>query len=233
MSQNSSEEEQIVALKAFWEDYGNFILTAVLAASMAFAGWRYWQVHQRQHHEEMSLHFQQVMMDYQRAQGKTDPGLNTALQADAQKLIAMDPQCAYADMTRWVLARVAVGHGDLQEATRQLQAVLAHKTEAQMAALTHLRLAQVDIAAGKAPEAIVQLKAVTDKAYQASRLELEGDAWMAEHKPDQAKTAYTQARDAMESAQLPQRPLLNMKMADLGVKPVDPPVATAPGVPAS
>lgn len=224
-----SEEEQIESLKAFWEDYGNAILSLLLIASVAFAGWRYWQVHQRKIEEEGAMHFQQVMMDYEQDQAG-DTAHNTTLQSDAHKLIASQPNSGYANLARWMLARKAVDHGDLNEAAKQLNEVLTHTPDADVAALTHLRLAQVLLAQGQTDAALKQAQATTDPAYRASSLELQGDAWVQAKNMDKAHAAYQAARDALVAAKLPPRPLLNMKMADLGIKPQDVP---AQGVPAS
>ncbi len=233
-----SEEEQIAALKDFWDDWGNLILTVALVISAGFAGWRYWQVHQRHHREELSSAFQRVMIDYQHLQAasasdKTSTE-NTALHADAERLIQMDSASGYADLTRWLLARVAVDHQDYQEARHQLQHVLDHNPESQIAQLTQLRMAAVDIAAGQPAQALRDLQQIKDAAYDASKKELEGDADLANHQPELARAAYQAADQALLRDKLPPRPLLNLKMADLGIAPLQKTTSVAPqGAPAS
>ncbi len=233
-----SEEEQIAALKDFWEDWGNLILTIALVISAGFAGWRYWQVHQRHHREELSMAFQRVMVDYQHIQTEASSDkattANTALHADAERLIQLDSGSGYADLSHWLLARVAVDHQDYKEARHQLQLVFDHHPEDQIAQLTALRMASVDIASGQPAQALQDLQKVHDAAYDASRKELEGDADLANHQPELARAAYQAADQALVRDKLPPRPLLNLKMADMGIAPSQKTTSVVPeGAPAS
>ena len=37
------EQEQVAELKAWWRQHGNLIVSALLAAALAFAGWQGWR----------------------------------------------------------------------------------------------------------------------------------------------------------------------------------------------
>ena len=41
------EQEKLEELKAWWRQYGNLILMAIIAASLAVAGWGGWRWYQR------------------------------------------------------------------------------------------------------------------------------------------------------------------------------------------
>jgi predicted negative regulator of RcsB-dependent stress response len=43
MALDLEEQEQVAELKAWWKQHGNFIVTVILAAALAFAGWQGWR----------------------------------------------------------------------------------------------------------------------------------------------------------------------------------------------
>ncbi len=217
-----TEEEQIETLKHFWDDYGNALLSLLLLAAIAFAGWRFWQRHEDQVALEAATRYQHVLMDAQaaqQAQGSQAKAANTLFQSDASQLLQATPDSGYAALTRLLLARAAIDHGDLTEADRQLSQLLTHRPEAMLAAVARLRLAQVKLAEHQVQDALAVLAEVKDPAFAASVLELRGDAYQQLNQTDAARQAYLQAKDRLQAAHQPARPLLDMKMADLGVAP--------------
>ena len=42
MAYDLEEQEQLASFKAFWNQYGNFLLTVVTVVLLAIAGWRGW-----------------------------------------------------------------------------------------------------------------------------------------------------------------------------------------------
>lgn len=217
-----TEEEQIETLKHFWDDYGNALLTLLLLVAIAFAGWRFWQRHQNQLAVEAATRYQHVLMDAQaaqQAQGDQAKAANTLFQSDAAQLLRARPDSGYAALTRLLLARAAIDHGDLQEADHQLTQLLAHRPEAMLAAVARLRLAQVKLAEHQVQDALAMLQQVKDPAFAASVAELRGDAYVQMNQAPQARQAYLQAKERLQATHQPARPLLDMKMADLGVAP--------------
>ncbi len=217
-----SEEEQIETLKQLWNDYGNALLTVLLVAALGFAAWRLWQRHENQQALEAATRYQHVLMDAQaaqQAQGDQSKAANTLFQSDAQQLLTAMPDSAYAALTRLLLAQTAVSHADMIEADRQLTQLLEHHPAADLAAIARLRLAQVKLAEQQVPAALSVLDQVQGAAYAASVAELRGDAYVQMNRSDDARRAYTQARDLIHAAHQSPRPLLEMKMADLGVRP--------------
>ncbi|MGH6623329.1 MAG: YfgM family protein, partial [Burkholderiaceae bacterium] len=48
MAYDLQEQEQLAEFKAWWQKYGNFILTAVTVALLAFAGYNGWRWYERE-----------------------------------------------------------------------------------------------------------------------------------------------------------------------------------------
>lgn len=216
-----SEEEQLQSLKHFWEDYGNAVMVAAIVILAAFTGWRYWNMQQAKVAQESSGAYQHVLEDFQRIQNVTEPNADTtALQRDAHALMTNHPESVYAQMSGLLLARRAVDVGDMKEAEKQLRWVVEQKPVEEIRIMANLRLARVLLAKGDAKGALALLDKIDNAGFAPSVQEMRGDALLADKRPDEARQAYTKARDALVAAKLPRRPILEVKMADLGVKPV-------------
>jgi predicted negative regulator of RcsB-dependent stress response len=44
MALDLEEQEQLAELKSWWRAHGNLVIGVIVAAMLAFAGWRYWNV---------------------------------------------------------------------------------------------------------------------------------------------------------------------------------------------
>src|SRR5438105_1214457 len=47
MALDLEEQEQVAELKAWWNQHGNLIVSAITAAALAFAGWQGWRWYER------------------------------------------------------------------------------------------------------------------------------------------------------------------------------------------
>lgn len=218
---NYTEEEQLETLKNFWTDYGTAILVGIAVALAALAGWKYWQNDQLRAQQAASAQYQQVIELYQKSLENSSSGpANTAFQAAARKLMDEHGERAYGQMIGLLVAKRAVDSGDLKEAEKNLSWVLEKKPEEGMRIVTTIRLARVLFAKGDNKAALALLDKETDPAFAATVQELRGDVLVAEKKLDEAATAYKKASEAV-AAEKGSRPLLEIKMADLGLKPAE------------
>ena len=220
MSQH--EEEQIENLKRFWQDYGTPILVGVAIAVSVFAGWRYWQAEKLNSATKAATVFQDMLGAAQRSQlNPDDKAASTDVQRLAKSLKDDYAGTPYAISAAMLQARHAIDRGDNKDAEKQLRWVLDQKPAEGIRVLATTRLARV-LAAGKQHDAAIALL-VKEKAagFEPTLEELKGDIYQAQGKLEEARKAY-QAASAALLARDERSPVLELKMADVGVAPPAP-----------
>ncbi len=214
-----SEEEQVERLKRFWVDYGTAILLGSALALAVFAGWRYWQKSTVESATEAANLLREVLTSSQSLQANpADKTANTELQSKAKKLqdeFAKTPHALHAGL---LLAKQAVAAGDLKEAEKQLNWVLERKPETGLRVLATVRLAQVLVAKNDLAAALALLDKENEPAFAPTLEESRGDILKAQGKLEDARKAY-QAADTALALRNESRPILEMKMADVGLSP--------------
>jgi predicted negative regulator of RcsB-dependent stress response len=115
------------------------------------------------------------------------------------------------------LAKRAIDLKDLKEAEKQLRFVLTQKTDDGLKSIATLRLASVLAEAGDTKAALAALNGDTNPAFIPSREELRGDLLKQTGDVAGAQKAYQAAAKVLVERQEP-RPVLEMKMADVGLE---------------
>lgn len=201
----NSEQDQVEALKAWWDKNGKLVIVGVIALLVAVFGWRSWQDHQVQTAEAASVAYYQM--------------LETAAQDSAtameigRHIVGEFSATAYAPMASMMLARLSVEQGDLAAAAAHLQGVAQQKRMPELQILARLRLAQVMFAQGEPEQAMAQLQGDAG-SLQAAFDELRGDVLLSQGERDQARTAYASAVSGF-AAQPQRQALVEMKLNDL------------------
>ena len=215
---STHDDEQIENLKRFWQDYGTPILVGASIALAVFAGWRYWQQDGQQTAAMAANAYQASQDAYQKlAANPEDKTANTDLQREAQKLMQDYTKTPYAANAALLLAKRAIDLKDFKEAEKQLRFVLTQKTDDGFKSITTLRLASVLAEAGDTKAALATLNSDTNPAFTPSREELRGDLLKQTGDIVGAQKAYQAATKVLVERQ-EQRPLLEMKMADVGLE---------------
>ncbi|WNO60262.1 YfgM family protein [Rheinheimera sp. MMS21-TC3] len=200
----SSEEQQVEAIKRFWNTYGKAILGGVVLGFVVLYGFRYYQAQQRNNVEQASAGFSQLLLKRETAQD--DNWL-----AQAQGFIDSSKSENYAVLAALLAAKDAVVAEDLELAAKQLSWVLEHAKEPALLALTQLRLARVQKEQTNFDAALATLAKPVPDSFKALQAELKGDILLLSDKPAQAKTAYQQALNARGENQQ----LLQVKLDEL------------------
>lgn len=214
---STHDDEQLENLKRFWQDYGTPILVGASLALAVFAGWRYWQQTQMQTAIQAANTYQATLDAYQKVSASPDDkAANTDLQRDAQKLVQEFAQTPYAVNASLLLAKRAMENKDLKEAEKQLRFVLSQKADDGLKSIATLRLANVLVEKGDAKAALALLAGDQNPAFTPSREELRGDILKSTGDIAGARKAYQAAMAALVERKEP-RPLLDMKMADVGL----------------
>jgi predicted negative regulator of RcsB-dependent stress response len=214
---STHDDEQLENLKRFWQDYGTPILVGSSIALAVFAGWRYWQQTKLETASQAASSYQKTQDAYQKlAVSPEDKTANTELQREAQRLIQDYTTTPYALNASLLLAKRAMDNKDLKEAEKQLRWVLTQPVDDGVKSIATLRLARLLVEKADSKGAIDLLNKDTNAAFTPSREELRGDILKVMGDVAGAQKAYQTASKALDERKEP-RPLLDMKMADVGL----------------
>lgn len=217
------EEEQIESLKRFWQDYGTPILVGLVLAVAVFLGWSYWQKSRIADATKAAQTFQEMLSAVQRSQvNPDDKAANTDVLRFGKTLKEAHGNTPYAVSAGLLLARQAADRNDFKEAEKQLRWVLEQKPGEADRLLATARLARVLASQQKHDEALALLVKETGAGgFTPTLEELKGDIYQAQGKTAEARSAYEAAAKALQERD-ERRPLLELKMADVGLAPLEP-----------
>ena len=203
-----TEEEQVEALKKWWEENGKSIMAGIAIGLVAIFGWRGYNQHQDIKAQEASTLYEQMI-----GSARSDDQENSRLYAD--RILAEHGASTYAVFARLMLAKLAVEDEQLDQAESHLRWVLDNNAQAEIEHVARLRLARVYIAGDKLDQAEQLLKTNSTGEFVARYDELRGDLLVKQGNTDAAREAYQKAllnSVATEDAQS----ILQMKLDDLG-----------------
>ena len=186
-SYDFEEQERIAELKAWWEDNRLYVLGAVIVAFVAFAGYRGWVHWNASQSEEAAALYKPVAEAAKAKDAKKIP-------AAAQAVIAKYPRSYYASEAALVIAKSAFEAGNLEEAGKRLEWVMANGVE-EHRGIARMRLAAVLMEQKKYDEALKVLDAGKDDAFVPLAADLRGDIMLAQGRIDEARAAYKLAME--------------------------------------
>ena len=202
-SYDFEEQERIAELKAWWEDNRWFVFGAIVAAVLAFVGfrgWQYWTASQADDAAAM----------YVAATKAAAPERAAAVDA----LVAKHPGSYYASEGQLVVAKERFDAGDLAGAEKRLEWVMAKGVD-EHRGVARLRLASVLLEEKKYAEALKVLDDNKDEAFVALAADLRGDIMLAQGRIDEARAAYKTASEKAE-ARNPVKQIAETKLNALG-----------------
>ena len=200
------EDEQVAAVKQWWDENGKFVIGAVVLAIAGNFGWTAYKDNKAATEALHSDAFQKVI---EASQGDD----LDALLAAASNVQTSNPGSEYAQLATLFAAKALVEKGELEQAAAQLQGVMNAVTIDQpTGAEARLRLAGLQLAMNQTAEALSLASQSYPAAYQARALEVQGDALLAQGDRAGAKAAYQQAQNAEGGNALP---LLTYKLNEL------------------
>ena len=181
-SYDFEEQERIAELKAWWEDNRWFVVGGIAAALLAFLGYRGWIYWSARQAEDAASMYKPVA---EAAKSKDAAKLTPP----AQALIDKHPRSYYASEASLVLAKSAFDAGNLDEAKKRLEWVLANGVD-EHRGVARLRLAAVLMDQKKYEEALKVLDGNKDEAFTAVAADMRGDIMLAQNRLDEARSAY-------------------------------------------
>ncbi|MCW8828206.1 MAG: tetratricopeptide repeat protein [Gammaproteobacteria bacterium] len=202
----NSEQDQVEALKAWWDKHGRTVIAAIVVVLLSVLGWKSWQGHQEQRAESAAVAYQQMMDAIAVAPEQ-------AMEA-GRGIVGEYPGTTYATMASLTMGRLAVEQGELEAAAAHLRAAAGQARQQELKLLAQLRLSRVLMAQGRPDEALTQLQGVEAGSLQAAFDEQRGDILLAQGDRAGARDAYTNAMAGF--AEIPaKQELVQLKLNDL------------------
>ena len=195
-----NDEEQLEALRRFWERWGTAVLLLAALGLGGMGAWQWYGGQQSGKSLEASVLYQQVLEAPEAA----------AADIAAERMRANYGGTRYAALGSLFQARRAMDAGDTARAAEALQWVHDRTDEVILRDFARLRLAQVRIAESEFEAALALLDEPVQAPLQAQRNELRGDVLVALERPADARTAYPEALGQTELSA--RRDLLQMKL---------------------
>ena len=215
MAADRTEEEQVEALKSWFQDNGVSLVFGIVITLGAVFGYRAWDNSIQQTGEEASAVYENLLS----AVGTIPPeGLSEEMMATgntlATQLKSEYGDTSYALFAAFHLAKIAVDAGDLDKAVAEFKWVLDNGASDSMEILARTRLARVLAAQEKYDEALAILDVKLElSTHLSSWEEARGDIYYGKGDMDKAREAYQLAVSNVGEDSL--KPYLNMKLEDL------------------
>lgn len=211
MAEMKTEEEQVEALKRWWQENGKSLILTIAVSVSGVLSWNAYQDHQTSESELASVYFQQLMTSAPAGQlGETEIA---EIRYNSDLLKKEFSASTYAQFAALMIARVEVQEGNLAAATTELEWVIAQQGDVEVRTLATLRLAKLLGAQNQYDEALALL-VDADDAWQLGRLETRGDLLVAQGDLDAARAAYTEA-SLLAVTSGTNNPLLGLKLDNL------------------
>lgn len=208
MAYDLQEQDQLDAFKAFWNRWGNLLLTLVTVVLLAIAGWRAWGWWQQKQAVEASVLYDQL----RDAVEKKDVA---KVKQTSGPLFEKYAGTVYGSMGALIAARAYHDAGDLKAAKAPLQWAVEHAKDPEHRMLARLRLAGIILDEKAYDEGLGLLSVDAAGAFAGAFADRRGDLLLAQGKRDEARAAYRTALERLErGAAL--RPLVQMKLDALG-----------------
>ncbi len=204
------EQEQIEAIKAWWNDNGKMVIvvaTAFVVAVVAAQGWRYYKQIQTQQASELYGVLEELLPSKD----------SKKIRETAGAIVEKFPSTAYAARAALIAAKVNYEAGDAKSAKAQLQWATDNTAEDELRDMARLRLAGILLDEKNYAEALQQLEARHSPAYDPLFYDLKGDILVAQGKTAEAKSAYQSAFDKTDNKSN-YRNLIQAKLDALGGK---------------
>lgn len=205
----STEDEQLDALKKWWQENGKSTVLTILLVLAGVFGWQGWQKQKSAEIEAASIMYQSLITAASANNGQPSQAQQATAEHLAASLKAEFPDSSYANYAALFKAQFAVNSNNLPLAVEELQWLLARDLDSELYLQATLRLAKVYAAQSQYEQAL-ELLAIDAGAYAPAYQELTGDIYKSQGALEQALLAYQKSRELAEQAE---RPLANGVLA--------------------
>jgi predicted negative regulator of RcsB-dependent stress response len=201
-----SEKEQIEQLRAWWSEYGYFVIGGVVLGALILFGFNYYQNAERNAQEAASRQYDAV------ATAIAESDLEAA-EAAAAELAANFGNSAYNAHSKLAMARLYMDKNRDQDAAESLRSLLDMSGFDNLQHVGRVRLGKILLYQGKPDEVLTLLEGQDSEAFAARYAELRGDAYVALDRPEDARGEYQAA--LLEQLPTVDQGLVQLKLMDL------------------
>ena len=206
---DQEEYEQGERVRSWLRSNGTSVIGGIAVGLALIAGWQWWQ-------RKQDLHAQDAAAAYQ----ALDEAINKS--SDESRIVALARSLrgdfsgtTYATLTALRLAGHQVERGDAKAALATLDALVGKSGDPGLDQLVRVRAARLLLGLNKPKDALARIAPVADPGYAAVVAEIRGDAEVAQGNLAAARAAYTEALTHLDAG-APTRPVIEMKLADIG-----------------
>lgn len=207
MSVYMTEEEQLEAIKKWWQRYSTPILIILSLIMLAIAGYRYYSWHQEKVQMNASITYERMMLSFSN-QNSAD------VTSFANDLIQHYPDHIYADVARLLLAKQKISNKHPAKAIQYLKNIVQHAKNPVIRQIARTRLARIQLADKHYDQALAVLAVSDDPTFEPVVAELTGDIYMQMGDGSKARAAYQKAIDLTSALELPNM-FLEMKVNEV------------------
>ncbi len=206
MDDLQSEKEQLDEIRAWWADYGRYVIAGVVIAVALMVGLNQYKSNKLTAEIEASALFESLA-------GHVFEGELDDAERVADELANNYANTTYAAQSRLAMARLYMDKNRDQDAADVLQELLAMRGNGALRHVGRMRLARVLLYQDKPQEVIDLLVGQDNKAFAGLYAEALGDAFAALGQVEAAGESYRIA--LADTSQTVNRGLVQMKLIDL------------------
>ncbi|AJC17472.1 tetratricopeptide repeat protein [Pandoraea sputorum] len=208
MSSYHEEQEQIENVKAWWKQYGNYVIWTLVIIMLAYGGWNLWRYYERKQAVEAGVLYREL----ETAVDAKDKAKVARIASDMESKFSGTP---YAQMTALLAAKTLADAGDTAGAKAQLQWAASNAKDDEYKQLAKLRLAGV-LLDEKAYDEALKMLDNPPAPYAALFADRRGDVLVAQSKVADARTAYKLALEKLDKQDSGMRQFVQFKLDALG-----------------
>lgn len=196
-----TEEEQVEAIKRWWNDNGKGVVAAVVIGVLASVGWQSWQDRQASQAEAASGIYQELLV--LSSQELTSDADTVRLDELAAVLTEDYSGTGYAKLGQLLQASAWVSQGRAEDALASLQGLEANVADdAAMYPIVKLRRARLQASLGDAEQALKALSSLEDSAVAAAAWQAKADIYIVQEQYALAAQALSLALVADEGGDM-------------------------------
>lgn len=206
-----SDEEQLEALKKWWNENGRSVIFGIVIGVSVVVGWGAWKSYNTTTAEQASDLFDQLLQAVE--EKKSDSALKLS-----ERLIEKYGGSSYAVYANFFLAKLQLEKNEPEPARQALNSILtgdADENYKHIARLRLIRVLAIDGAAESGLKMIADVNLARSGEFEGSYEELRGDLYRILKKENEARASYQRAQQLGTSS-----PYIQLKLDDLAAAPI-------------